>query len=169
MDAPTTGGEYSRNPTIDDLVELCRHLNTCNARYVIIGGFAMIHHGYVRTTADIDLLVESDESNVARIKAGLMYLPDKAAREIEDGDVRIYTVVRISDEIVIDLLSKACEVSFDDAKHHVEVESIRGVNIPYVTAEVLLKTKQGLRAQDVQDRMYLEQLLNNRRSRSETI
>lgn len=125
----------------------------------------MIHHGFVRTTADIDLLVDSDESNISKVKQGLMHLPDKAAQEVDLGDVRRYTVVRIGDEFVIDLLAKACDVSFDDAKDHIEFELIDGVRIPYVSAEVMLKTKQGLRAQDVQDRTYLEELLKTRRSR----
>jgi hypothetical protein len=124
----------------------------------------MIHHGFVRTTADIDLLVDSEESNIAKVKQGLMHLPDKAAQEVDNGDVREYAVVRIGDEIVIDLLSRACDVTFDDAKDHIEFEFIDGVGIPYVSAEVLLKTKQGLRAQDVQDRTYLEELLKKIRS-----
>jgi len=162
LDASTAGEEFSRNPTVEDIVNLCRHLNDVGAQYVIIGGFAMIHHGYIRTTADIDLLVDSAEENIRKIKNALLYLPDQAVREIDLHDVQSYTVVRIGDEIVIDLLASACGVSFDEAKLRIEYEVIEGVRIPYADAEILLRTKQGLRAQDVQDRTFLDQLLKER-------
>lgn len=38
----------SREPSLEDLVELCRHLNQAGARYLIIGGFAMRAAGYDR-------------------------------------------------------------------------------------------------------------------------
>ena len=41
-----------------DLVSLCRSLNREGARYVVIGGMAMIQAGFVRATEDIDLLVD---------------------------------------------------------------------------------------------------------------
>jgi hypothetical protein len=49
-----------RIPKEGDLIALCRALNECGARYLIIGGFAVIHHGYVRATEDIDLLLDGD-------------------------------------------------------------------------------------------------------------
>ena len=58
MDAQNDCPEYSREPTLEDLVLLCRHLNETGVKYVVIGGFAIILSGYIRTTGDIDLLVE---------------------------------------------------------------------------------------------------------------
>ncbi len=45
----------SRPPTLTDLTNLCRALNEASAKYIIIGGMAMIEAGYVRATEDIDL------------------------------------------------------------------------------------------------------------------
>ena len=56
-DSPDRG--YSRAPELRDLVALCRSLNRENVRYILIGGFAVVLHGSVRTTKDIDLLVEA--------------------------------------------------------------------------------------------------------------
>ena len=44
----------------------------------------------------------------------------------------------------------------------IEFELIDGVKIPYLTLELLLKTKQGLRDQDAQDRIYLERLVHEK-------
>jgi hypothetical protein len=47
-----------RLPTLDDLLFLCRSLNEADAKYIVIGGWAVIQLGFERTTSDIDLLVE---------------------------------------------------------------------------------------------------------------
>ena len=46
---------------------LCRALREAGVRYLLIGGFAVILHGFVRTTKDIDLLVDPSNDNVAAI------------------------------------------------------------------------------------------------------
>ena len=50
--------EYSRQPRPEDLVKICAALNDEGARYVLIGGFAVIARGLERPTKDIDLLVD---------------------------------------------------------------------------------------------------------------
>lgn len=45
------------------LIELCAALNRSGVRYVVIGGCAVILHGYFRTTNDIDLLLEPSAEN----------------------------------------------------------------------------------------------------------
>ncbi len=39
----------TRPPTRDDLIHIARRLNATGARYLIIGGMAMIEHGLYRT------------------------------------------------------------------------------------------------------------------------
>jgi hypothetical protein len=53
----------SREPSVEDLVELCRNLNELGARYVIIGGFAIRAAGFDRRTMDIDVLVATGSDN----------------------------------------------------------------------------------------------------------
>jgi hypothetical protein len=73
-----------RPPTIDDIRRICRALDDAGA-YVLIDGFAVILHGGLRTTKDIDLLVDPDPANVDRLKRALSILEDDAAREIDRG------------------------------------------------------------------------------------
>lgn len=76
-DAPDRG--ESRAPRLEDLVDLCGALNREHARYVLIGGFAVILHGFVRSTKDVDLLVDASESNIQAVKRAMATLPDNAA------------------------------------------------------------------------------------------
>lgn len=70
---------YARAPTPADVVRVCRALNDAGARYLLIGGFAVVAHGAGRLTKDIDLLVDDTPDNVARVKRALAVLPDNAA------------------------------------------------------------------------------------------
>jgi len=47
-------GQHVRAPTLEDVVRICRSLNENAARYILIGGFAVIAHGDGRTTKDIE-------------------------------------------------------------------------------------------------------------------
>ena len=160
MDGDNDSSQFSRIPTVKDLVTLCKNLNQYQVRYVIIGGFAVIHFGYIRATGDIDLLVDDSPDNVEKLRNALSYLPDGEVNEISDTDLYQYTVVRVSGEITVDLLGRACDIGYDMAKNHIIIDVIDGVQIPYLKPEMLIKTKMGVRPKDVQDRMFLQQLLN---------
>ena len=79
---------YARAHEPEDVVRLCRALNAAGARYVLIGGFAVIVHDASRFTKDIDPLIDDSPENVARVKSGLAVLADNAAIEVSDADVR---------------------------------------------------------------------------------
>ena len=65
-------------------------LNRRQARYVVVGGFAMAAIGYNRRTMDVDLLIDTSTDNETRVLEAVATLPDGAARQIEErgGGVR---------------------------------------------------------------------------------
>lgn len=148
---------YSRAPELEDLVALCKALNAENVRYVLIGGFAVILHGFVRATKDIDLLVDASKENIHRLKRAMAVLPDNAVALIDDDDVDRYSVVRVADEIVVDLLKAACGVDYERASRGgVEIMTIEGVPIPVGRKELLIATKQTVRPSDAADVQFLQ-------------
>jgi predicted nucleotidyltransferase len=163
MDGGDDLEQYSRIPTLEDLVTLCRNLNAHNVKYVIVGGFAVIRFGYIRATGDIDLLVENSPANIEKIKQALSYLPDGEAHQINDKDLDQYRVVRVSGEITVDLLGTACDVTYRDAIPYILTDEIQGVKIPYLKPEMLIKTKMSVRPKDVQDRDYLQRLTERKK------
>lgn len=56
------------DPQLD---EVARAMVRAGARFVVIGGFAVIANRYVRATEDVDLLIPDDESNDRQILAAL--------------------------------------------------------------------------------------------------
>jgi predicted nucleotidyltransferase len=152
----------ARAPEPEDLARICRALNEASARYVLIGGFAMIAHGAGRFTKDIDLLIDDAPENVARVKSALAILPDNAAAEVADLDVQTHTVVRVVDEVVIDLMGKACGLNYTDVAADAERITIGGVAVTVASPATLIRTKDTYRPQDALDRAFLEALLRDR-------
>lgn len=150
--------EYARQPRPEDLANLCRALNREGARYVLIGGFAVIARGLERPTKDIDLLIDPSTENLDRIKRALAVLPDNAVQEVGSADMERYDVVRVADEIVVDLMAKACGVTWEEASRDADVLDLDGVEIPIAALETLIRTKQTGRPHDAADREFLEQL-----------
>ena len=154
-----------RTPEQTDLAKLCAALNAESARYIVVGGMAIIQQGFLRATEDIDLLLERSRDNQSRVRKALEILPDKSVREVEGTDLDEYMVVRVADEIVVDLMLSACGVTYDEALSGIELKVVEGVSIPFASANILLKMKQTYRDKDIPDRIFLEEKLRKERGK----
>ena len=162
MDPADADPEVTRVPTREDLVRIAQSLNTAGAKYVVVGGMAMVANGLNRTTMDVDLLVDASPENVTKVGRALAVLPDRASLEVRPDDVKEYAVVRINDEITIDLLENACGVSYEEAAAGIEWQELDGVQIPFASARLLWQTKRTYREKDALDRTFLEALMRQR-------
>ena len=153
-----TGELTPRPPDDEDLAGLCRQLNDRGARFIVIGGFAVIMAGYPRTTGDIDLLIDADLDNEAKVFDALATLPDGCVRELRPGEVSKYVVVRVADEILVDLMAKASGIDYQEASESVVVREICGVSIPFASPELLWRMKSSThREKDRGDLEFLRQ------------
>lgn len=160
---PEPEREVTRVPTGADLVSLARELNRLGVAYIVVGGFAINRLGFVRATEDIDLLIARDRTNQALVKRALEILPDRAIKELGDDDIAQWVVVRVNDDITVDLMTEACGVRYEDATSGIEIEVIEGVPIPFAGADLMLRMKQSPREKDSADRSFLQQLIRARK------
>lgn len=68
---------------------ICHRLNQSGVRFLVVGGLAVNAHGYVRFTADIDLVVWLEEENVKRAFSSLQeigYQPQPPVRAEDLAD-----------------------------------------------------------------------------------
>jgi hypothetical protein len=158
----TGDDRYSRAPEPEDVVRICRALNEAGARYVLIGGFAVIAHGAGRFTKDIDLLVDDSPENVARVKRALAVLADNAATDVQDDDVRRHVVVRVADEVIVDLMGRACGLDYAEVAADAETLERGGVSVRVASPKTLIRTKNTPRPADAIDRAFLEGLIRQR-------
>ena len=146
----------SREPTVEDLRNLCRELNQRGAKYVVIGGFAIRAANYNRRTMDVDLIVAADAENEAKVFSALSTLPDNAVRELQPGELQLYNVIRVADEILVDLMRSAGGIDYEEASKHVVIREIDGVSIPFASPHLLWRMKAVThREKDAADLFFL--------------
>lgn len=150
-------------PEPDPLLRVCSLLNQEGARYLVVGGHAVILHGLVRTTEDVDILIEPTEENAARVLAGLSKLEDGAARELTPRDL-LENVIKVADEVEVDVSVQAWKVSFSDAIGSALEVTIDGVRIPYLGLDSLIASKETYRQKDQIDLANLRRLKQERSS-----
>lgn len=142
-----------------EILRVCKALNEKNVKYIVVGGCAIILHGYYRTTHDIDLLVDSSSENINRLKKAFLELfNSNEISEIRDIDIEQYAVVRFapeSEEIVVDMIGKIGTINFETAFQDMEEIEIEGIKIPLCGLSTLIETKKGVRPKDKEDLLFL--------------
>jgi len=152
-----------REPTVQDLRDLCRELNRRGAKYVVVGGFALRAAYYNRRTMDVDLIVAVDADNESKVFAALSTLPDNAVRELQPGELQKYNVIRVADEILVDLMRSAGGIDYAEAAKDVVVREVDGVPIPFASPRLLWRMKAIThREKDAGDLVFLRQWFSQR-------
>ena len=147
-------GGMSNSP----VVKTCRLLTRHGAKYVLVGAQASILHGYVRSTSDVDILIPEDPENHARVIAALSELEDHAASELTPQDLIENVVVKIADEIEVDVSTRAWKVTYEEAASQAKRTTIDEVEIIYADLETLIASKETYREQDQVDVAHLREL-----------
>jgi len=148
----------SRAPTPQDLADLCRLLNASGTRYIVVGGFAIRGAGYSRETMEVDLIVATDPENEAKVYKALESLPDKAILELQPGEIAKYTVVRVGDEICVDLMASAGGIDYEEASKDQVIRKVGGVPIPFASPRLLYRMKEKThREKDRADLQFLRE------------
>jgi phosphoserine phosphatase len=157
-DRPPNEELAPRQPTVEDLRDLCRELNRRGAKYVVIGGFAIRAANYLRETMDVDLMVAADLENEAKVFSALATLPDNAVRELQPGELQLHNVIRVGDEILVDLMRSAGGIDYAEASKDVVVREVDGVPIPFASPRLLWRMKIVThREKDAGDLVFLRQ------------
>lgn len=140
------------------LLRVCSLLNKHGAQYLIVGARACWLHGYVRATLDVDILIPEDLENHKRVIAALSELEDHAAAELTPQDLVENVVVKIADEVEVDVSTRAWKVRYTDAIRSSLKTTIEGIEIPYLDVKTLIESKSTERDQDKVDVQRLRAL-----------
>lgn len=78
-------------PVFDTLERIARKLEDSGIPYAVVGGMALVAHGYNRTTTDVDILVTPDGLRLAHEKlSGLGYVePFPGSRALRDSETGV--------------------------------------------------------------------------------
>jgi hypothetical protein len=145
------------------LLKVCKLLNEAGAKYLVAGAYAMILNDAIRATQDVDILIEESVENFERVIAGLSRLADGAAAELTPQDFLENVVIKIADEVEVDVSTRAWTVSYAEAIANAQRLILDGIEVPYLSMKDLIRSKETYRDQDRIDVEWLHRLQRGKR------
>jgi len=161
------------------LESLFRDLNDRGGRYVLVGGLAVVLHGHLRATGDVDLVVDLGRDQVTRTLAALEaagfqpYVPvdasefaDPARRAewVREKGMLVFSLRPRTGVPMVDLFLEH-PLPFDELWARSVVVSMRGVPVRVASIDDLIALKrQAGRPEDLSD---VESLIEIKRLRAE--
>jgi predicted nucleotidyltransferase len=140
-----------------DLREFIELLNARDVRYVIVGAFALAHHGHPRYTGDIDFFVEPSPQNAERISQVLDEFGFANIGVDREDFTAADQVVQLGvDPHRMDIMTSISGVTFEEVWATREYGDLDGLNVPFISKELLKRNKAAVgRKQDLADLDYL--------------
>ena len=139
-------------------------------KYVIVGGIAVNLHGFLRSTADMDVLVDMTDENLKKIVSILkkkgyrvkqpvdpMGIADAQTRHdwIHGKNMKAFNFYKENEYKEIDIIIGS-PVSYKEAKKNVLQLKIGSIKIPVISIDDLIKMKR--HAGRDEDKKDIEQL-----------
>lgn len=149
-------------------------LNRRGVRYVVVGGVALVLHGVVRLTVDLDLMVHLERANLMEFVNGMERLgyrprvpvaatdfvnPDKRERWRNEKGMTVFSFFHPSDHgKLVDVFINE-PIPFDEVDAEKTIVEAAGLRIPVSSIRHLKQLKsQAGRPQDLADIAALESL-----------
>jgi len=137
--------------------KLLAKLARAEVKFVIVGGVAVALNGFVRTTEDIDILIEPSAENVTRLLDELRNFGEGHARELSPGDFSDSEgAVRIIEEFPLDVFTVMRGKRYADLDGSTKSTRIDDVEVRYLNTEALIALKSD--SQRDQDRIDVSAL-----------
>jgi|WetSurMetagenome_2_1015567.scaffolds.fasta_scaffold00077_33 hypothetical protein len=137
----------------DDLKDLFRLFNEKNVEYVIVGGYAVAFHGFVRATKDIDILFHDTSENVTRLMDALGGFGISGTLMDRDMFSKPGQIVRIgTPPLMIELINSVGGAGFEEIWSNRIFGYYGDVGVSFISRADLLKSKRAAgRPQDLRD------------------
>ena len=154
----------------DSLLLFWQSLNKNQVSYIMVGGFAVNMHGYMRATKDADMWIKDSLKNRQNLR--------KSFRELGYGDYQSLETMQfvpgwsefyIGDGIVLDIMTgmKGLEdYSFDESLLKASIADLNGIKVPFLHINQLLANKKAVsRSKDQLEGIELEKTKEERRKK----
>jgi len=145
-----------------DFLDFLELLDKYKVSYLLVGGYAVILHGYGRSTGDLDLWINQTPENYYKLKKvyqdfGAPIFP------IEDFDSEKFDVWSIGVEPrKIEILTRVSGLQFGDAYKNCNWLELEKFKVPFIDFEDLIKNKTASgRLKDLADIEQLKKLKKN--------
>ena len=162
-----------------DVEAILRALNDANVRYLIVGGLAVVAHGYVRYTADVDIVLDLERENTLRAMKALEaigYRPVVPVKAEQFADEELRESWRQEKGMIVFQLFDSNRpdtrldvfvtepFDFDREFAAARWEEVAGIKTPVLAVGTLIAMKRAVgRGQDLIDVEQLLKLIENRK------
>jgi hypothetical protein len=158
------------NILIDEHHRLLAAMNINHVRYLLVGGYAVIMHGYGRTTGDMDLWIEASVDNIGRLSSTLSVFgfPQTELEKLKTLELSSPSVFFIGKRPKrIDFMTHLNGIRFEEAWHERREFEINEIILPVINLPHLIITKISTgRPQDKADVEILQQIQNRRNKKN---
>ena len=136
-----------------NFADFLKSLNARGVEYLVVGGYAVGYHGFVRATGDLDVFVRASAQNAEKLVGAFkdfgFNVPELTATVfLERG-----RIVRLGvPPLRLEVMNEISGVEFDACFGRRVVETIDGLRIAFIDRESLLQNKRAAgRAKDLAD------------------
>ena len=125
-----------------DFSDFLSLLNAHQVEYLLVGGYAVTIHGYVRATGDMDIFVAATRENAERVVAAIrefgFALPNLNAELVLEPR----KILRMgSPPLRIEVMNQIDGVQFDDCRPRAMVVELGELRVPVIALADLRKNK----------------------------
>lgn len=151
----------SNNLFNNDFLEFLELLVKQEVDFLLVGGYAVILHGYVRSTGDLDLWIDRTPKNYSKLKKvyadfGAPIFPSE---EFQNDKFDVWGIG--IEPSKIELLTNVDGLIFSESSKHCNWLQLDNFKVPYIDFEDLIKNKKTTgRYKDMAD---IEQLKKNKK------
>ena len=125
-------------------IKYLKSLIDCQVEFIVAGGYAVIYHGYVRTTGDMDIWLKPDNDNKkkfleALVREGLQNDSVEYVSKLDFTTSVAFHIGQIPEKI--DFFTCVTGLDFETANQHALKLSIDNLDVPFLSLSDLVTNK----------------------------
>jgi len=147
----------------EDYRDILQALSAEQAKFLLVGAYALAAHGYPRATLDIDIWVMPSPENAAAVLRALQRFGAPLQMVTREDFLRDDTVFQLGvAPRRIDLITGASGLKFEEADAHAVTVEIEGLQIRVLSlADLIVNKRASGRTKDLADVEALKSLRDN--------
>jgi hypothetical protein len=126
----------------DDFKDLLSLLNEQAVDYLILGGWALGVHGYIRATGDMDIWIGQSDANIQKLLAALTKFGVPAGVDPEFFKEKGNAFRMGSPPIQIEIITEASGIDFEASYSNRIIIEADGLQLPFISYDDLVKNKR---------------------------
>lgn len=140
----------------DDFQDFINCLEKSKVKYILVGGYSVVLHGYPRTTGDLDIWVEKSASNYNLLTIAFydFGMPIMDQEIFLSNEVDVFTYGRPPQ--AIDLMTECKGLLFENAYENSKIITVDSIKVRLIHYNDLLTAKKSAgRHKDLNDLEHL--------------